>query len=122
MTEAADSSLEVGTSMLQQMEMQKFEYCVGHENMWTFSYADTPDVEVHNPCVEPRNFVRAQSGESDTFDLTRKPLDKWYSQSKSNLMTQLLPLQHISICNAERKEQKDCGSNGNFNQPFHQAL
>jgi hypothetical protein len=35
----------------------KFEYCVGHENVWIFSYADTPDVEVDNPCVGLRNFV-----------------------------------------------------------------
>lgn len=92
----------------------KFEYCVGHENVWMFSYADTPDVEVDNPCAGLRNFVWAQSGKSDAFDLTRKPLDKWYYQSKSNLTTQLLPLQHFSIGNAERKEQKDCGSHGNF--------
>lgn len=75
---------------------------------WTFSFGETPE-QVVNPCTD-QTVIRAQSSESNMFDLTRKPLDPWYYRSRSNI-SELVQLRRFSIDNRE----EECGISGYFN-------
>lgn len=84
----------------------KFEYCED-EKIWTFSFGEKQGIVVADPCRSQKHLVRAQSAESDVFDLTRTPMDPWYYRGTSNL-TQLVPIRHFSV-GKQPKSTEDCG-------------
>jgi hypothetical protein len=95
----------------------KFQYCKDKE-IWTFSFGEGPNKVVPDPCDTGSRFVRAHSGKSNAFDLTRKPLDTWYYGSFASNTTQQVPLEQISI----DEPSKDCGSFGTYSESTKQCI